>query len=240
MDEFCQRLANFVTGSSKRPYPAYDRVMLMLGENVPATVESSSCFAPNQGQDFAVDFTQAADAALLQHMARGQEAALAELYDRYGRLVYSVAYRVVGSSQAAEEITLDVFTRAWEKGHTYDAHKSQMSTWLTRLARNRAIDVLRREQVRPEKDSVGWGEATAVPLTDSQNPETQVALLMQREQVRHALASLPDDQQQVLALSYFGGMSHSEIATHLGEPLGTVKGRIRAGMARLRGLLVEP
>ncbi|HUM72364.1 MAG TPA: sigma-70 family RNA polymerase sigma factor, partial [Chloroflexota bacterium] len=72
-----------------------------------------------------------------------------------------------------------------------------------------------------------------------QNPETQTALLMQREQVRRALASLPQDQQQALALAYFGGMSHSEIAAHLGEPLGTVKGRIRAGMARLRGLLVD-
>lgn len=239
MDEFCRRLVNLATNSSKRPCPAYDRVMILLGENFPATVESPSCFAPNQGQDFAVDFTQAADAALVQHISRGQEAALAELYDRYGRLVYSVAYRVVGNSQAAEEITLDVFTRAWEKGHTYDADKSQVSTWLIRLARNRAIDVLRREQVRPEKDSVSWGEVTAVPLTDSQNPETQTALLMQREQVRRALASLPDDQQQVLALAYFGGLSHSEIAAHLDEPLGTIKGRIRAGMIKLRGLLVE-
>ncbi len=239
LDEFCRRLANFVTSSSKRPYPAYDRVMIVLGENFPATVESPSCFAPNQGQDFAVDFTQAADAALLQHMARGQEAALAELYDRYGRLVYSVAYGVVGSSQAAEEITLDVFTRVWEKGHTYDAGKSQVRTWLTRLARNRAIDVLRREQVRPEKDSVSWGEVTAVPLTDSQNPETQTALMMQREQVHRALAALPDDQRQALALAYFGGMSHSEIAAHLGEPLGTVKGRIRAAMIRLRAVLKE-
>lgn len=239
MDGFCRRPADFVTSSSKRPCPAYDRVMIVFGENFPATVESPLCFAPNQEQDFAVDFTQAADAALLQHISRGQEAALAELYDRYGRLVYSLAYGVIGTSQAAEEITLDVFTRVWEKGHTYDASKSQVSTWLTRLARNRAIDVLRREQVRPEKDSVSWEEVTAVPLTDSQNPETQTALLMQREQVHQALASLPDDQQQVLALAYFGGLSHSEIAAHLGEPLGTIKGRIRAGMVKLRGLLVE-
>lgn len=213
--------------------------MAVLGENISATVESLSCFNRNQGQDLTVDFTQLVDAALLQHMGRGQEAALAELYDRYGRLVFSVAYRMVGSSQTAEEITLDVFTRVWEKGHTYDANQSKVSTWLTHLARNRAIDNLRREQVRPEKDSVGWDEVTAVPLTDSQNPETQTALLMQREQVRRALASLPQDQQQALALAYFGGMSHSEIAAHLGEPLGTVKGRIRAGMARLRGLLVD-
>ncbi len=186
-----------------------------------------------------MDITQLDDFNLIQNISRGSEPALAELYDRYGRLVYSVAYRVVGNAQTAEEITLDVFTRTWEKVHTYDAGKSKVSTWLTRLARNRAIDVLRREQVRPEKDSIGWGEVTAVPISVSANPEVQTALSLQKEKVRNSLTSLPENQQEALALAFFKGMSHQEIAVFLGEPLGTVKGRIRAGMKALKSKLAD-
>jgi RNA polymerase sigma-70 factor (ECF subfamily) len=186
-----------------------------------------------------VDVKQVDDVALMHLISQGQDSALAELYDRYGRLVYSVTYRVVGSSQTAEETTLDVFTRAWEKGHTYDSAKSKVSTWLMRLARNRAIDQLRREGVRPEKDSIGWSEITAVPVTDSHNPEVQTALTLQQEKVRQALASLPKNQQEALSLAYFKGMSHREIAHTLEEPLGTVKGRIRTGMKALKRILIE-
>jgi RNA polymerase sigma-70 factor (ECF subfamily) len=184
-----------------------------------------------------VDLKQVDDVMLLKLIDQDQNAALSELYDRYGRLVFSVAYRVVGSAQTAEEITLDVFTRAWEKGHTYDEDKSKVSTWLTRLARNRAIDHLRREGIRPEKDSIGWSEITAVPVTDSQSPEVQTALILQQEKVREVLATLPENQQKALWLAFFKGMSHQEIANYLEEPLGTVKGRIRAGMKALKSLL---
>ena len=147
--------------------------------------------------------------------------------------------RIIENRQTAEEVTLDTFTRAWERANTYDSAKSKVSTWLTRLARNRSIDMLRREKVRPEKNSIGWGDVTAVPITDSQNPEVQTALTIQQEHVRDALASLPKTQQETLALAYFKGMSHSEIANHLDEPLGTVKGRIRAGMKALKEMLVD-
>lgn len=213
--------------------------MQSFGEEISSTVEYRAPFNSNSKRDDYVDLKQVDDTTLLQLITQGRETALAELYDRYGRLVYSVAYRIVGSSQTAEEVTLDVFTRAWKKGHTYDDSKSKVSTWLTRLARNRAIDQLRQEKVRPEKNSVAWTEITAVPVTMSQHPEVQVALTMQQETVRQALATLSENQQEALSLAYFKGMSHQEIATYLEEPLGTVKGRIRAGMKALKHILTE-
>ncbi len=211
----------------------------MHSEENLSTVEYWAIFNPNDTRDNYVDLKQVDDIMLLPLIAQGREAALAELYDRYGRLVFSVAYRIVGSAQTAEEITLDVFTRAWEKGHTYDDTKSKVSTWLTRLARNRAIDHLRQEKIRPEKDSIEWTEITAVPVTMSQQPEVQVALTMQQETVRRALATLSENQQEALSLAYFKGMSHQEIANYLEEPLGTVKGRIRAGMKALKHILTD-
>ena len=211
----------------------------LYGERFPPTVEYWAIFNANIKRDDCVDLKQVDDAMLLQLIGQGQEAALAELYDRYGRLIYSVAYRIVGSSETAEEISLHVFTRTWEKSHTYDIAKSKVSTWLTRLARNRAIDQLRREGVRPEKDSIGWTTLTAVPITDSQHPEVQTALNLQQEKVRQAVATLPENQQEALSLAYFKGMSQSEIATYLNEPLGTIKGRIRAGMIALKSILTD-
>ena len=179
------------------------------------------------------------DVELMDHIAQGGEAALSELYERYGRLVYSLAYRIVGNRETAEEITLDTFTRVWEKAHTYDEEKSKVSTWLTSLTRNLAIDSLRREQVRPEKNSVSWGALTMQPWVEGDNPETRTNLIIQQERVRQALAALPEPQQEVLALAYFQGLSHSEIAIHLDESLGTIKGRIRSGMKALKALLGE-
>ena len=204
-----------------------------------STVKYNAVGNKDGKRDICVEIEQLEDSTLLQLISRGEDAPLSELYDRYGRLVYSIAYRVVGHPQSAEDITLEVFARVWEKGDTYDAAKGKVSTWLTRLARNRAIDHLRHTAVRPEKESVGWSEITAVPITHSHNPETQTALNLQQEKVREAVSSLPDNQQEVLALAFFQGMTHSEIATHLNEPLGTIKGRIRAGMKSLRLMLAD-
>lgn len=210
-----------------------------LGEKVLSTVEYWPTYNFNAKRDNYVDLKQADDTMLMQLIVQERQAALDELYDRYGRLVYSLAYRIVGSTQTAEEITLDVFSRVWEKGHTYDAAKSKVSTWLTSLTRNRAIDQVRREGIRPEKNSIGWSEITAVPITDSHNPEIQTALSMQQEKVRQAVATLPKNQQEALWLAFFKGMSHREIAEYLDEPLGTIKGRIRAGMKALKTVLID-
>lgn len=179
------------------------------------------------------------DPALLELIARRDASGLAELYDRYHRLVFSIAINVVGRTEDAEEITLDVFNRIWQKAGTYRAEKALVRTWLSRMARNRAIDVLRREEIRPMKHSVSWAQVAYDPPVDHHGPETAAQLELQKERVRAALNALPDIQKEVLALAYFKGYSHTEIASELNLPLGTVKGRIRAGMQALRAFLDE-
>lgn len=181
-----------------------------------------------------VDEQHVDDHILMGSIANGDEAALGELYDRYSRLVVSVAYHLLGRRDAAEDVALEVFTRAWEKAHTYDAQRGKVSTWLTRMARYRAIDVLRRESVRPEGDSIRWADLASQPPAEMGNPEAATQLAMKQEQVREAIAELPVEQRDALALAYFQGLTHREIAEALDEPLGTVKGRIRAAMQKLR------
>lgn len=176
------------------------------------------------------------DNELMGRIAHKDEAALAELYDRYGRLVMSVAMAVVGDRATAEEVTLDVFLSAWQHAGAYDPALSKVTTWLTRLARNRGIDRLRREAVRPAAYSIAFDD-TAPPLRIPGDTETAVDLALERQRVRAAVASLPVEQQQALALAFFQGYTHSEIAGILEQSLGTVKGRIRGGMIRLRELL---
>jgi RNA polymerase sigma-70 factor, ECF subfamily len=182
---------------------------------------------------------QLEDPALINLIIQKNEDALCELYDRYHRLIYSIALNVVGRSEDAEEITLDVFTRVWEKADTFRSDRAKVTTWLTRMARNRAIDVLRREGVRPMKHSVSWATVSPEPAADIDRPETAAHLTMQKERVRQAIDALPDDQKEVLALAYFKGYSHSEIAHELDIPLGTAKGRIRSAMMKLRTSLLE-
>lgn len=187
--------------------------------------------------NFVLAVTNLDDLALIKMMAQGHEEALGELYDRYGRLVLSVAYGIVQNSETAEEITLDIFRQVWEKANTYDPNKAKVSTWLTRMARNRAIDHTRREKVRPFKKSVQWAEATTVLVTEKNQPEELVQLRIEKQRVRTAVQTLPTDQQEALSLAFFQGYSHSEIAQRLDQPLGTVKGRIRGAMKKLRDAL---
>ena len=184
-----------------------------------------------------VDLLTTEDQALLSQIVNHQAEALGTLYDRYGRLLYSVAYHLVGNQQLAEEITLDVFRRVWEKADSYRADRASVRTWLTSMARNRAIDILRREGVRPEHNSISWTELNIEPSAGGRSPETAVSNQMQQQKVHNALTELPQEQQEVLVLAFFHGYSHSEIANRLEMPLGTVKTRIRLGMQKLRHLL---
>lgn len=202
-------------------------------------VEFYSAQDHGKGVKVALAVSELDDFKLMQQISRGNEAALGELYDRYSRLVFSVAYGVVQNRETAEEVTLDIFTRAWEKGSTYDPQRAKVSTWLMRMTRNRAVDRLRREKVRPFQDSVNWAEVTNEPVAEENPTETTMHLSMEKQRVRATVASLPLPQQEVLALAFFNGLSHSEIAQKLDLPLGTVKGRIRAGMQKLRDLLKE-
>lgn len=179
----------------------------------------------------------ATDTELMARIAGGDEAALAALYDRYGRLVMSVALAIGGDRATAEEVTLDIFLSAWQSARSYDPAISKVSTWLTRMCRNRAIDRLRREAARPAGHSVAFDDDSTDRPYPPFDTETLVELGLERQRVRAAVASLPPDQRQALALAFFQGYTHSEIAGLLEESLGTVKGRIRGGMIRLRGLL---
>lgn len=184
-----------------------------------------------------VDLLTSEDQALLHQIVNREAEALSVLYDRYGRLLFSVAYHLVGDHNLAEEITLDVFRRVWEKADSYRAERASVRTWLTSMARNRAIDMLRRASVRPEHTSISWAELNFEPHTGERSPETAVSQQMQSQKVHAALAELPQEQQDVLTLAYFHGYSHSQIANQLDLPIGTVKTRIRLGMQKLRHTL---
>lgn len=171
------------------------------------------------------------------------EGALGCLYDRYGRLVFTIAIHVVGDAETAEEITQDVFVRVWDGAGTYRTDLAKVSSWIISIARHRAIDELRRRGIRPEKDSTNWPDdlgldhVDGLPLWDG--PETTVESRLQRQNIRQVIASLPGDQREVLGLAYFKGLSHSQIAEVLNEPLGTVKSRIRQAMQKVRDALIE-
>jgi RNA polymerase sigma-70 factor (ECF subfamily) len=178
-------------------------------------------------------------ALLIHRVALKQADALSELYDRYGRLVFSIAFNSVGDQATAEEIVQDVFTRVWNKANTYDASISSLSTWLIRITRNRAIDELRKHKTHPERYPIGWSEVSLSERPTSPGPEEETELSLRQKFVRDALETLPANEKDLLALAYFKGYSQSKIADLLGIPLGTVKTRVRKAMQTLRLVLSE-
>jgi RNA polymerase sigma-70 factor (ECF subfamily) len=186
-----------------------------------------------------VDYTSFDDQTLIRLIVRADADALGELYDRYSRLVFSLAVATVSDHGTAEEITLDVFTRVWDRDSTDRGDAAKVSTWLTSIARHRAIDELRRRSARPEKNSVDWTEVAPSALPNVDGPEKATQLSMQRKRVRAALAELPAEQREVVILAYFRGYTQREIAGALNHPLGTVKTRIRLAMQKLRRMLED-
>jgi len=183
------------------------------------------------------DFATLDDETLIRLVVQARAEALSELYDRYSRLVFSLALNSVGDPTSAEEITQDVFLRVWQRARQYRADRGKVSTWLTGITRHRAIDQLRRRGSRPEQHSVGWAELSPAAEPSVNGPEQAAARAMERERVRAAIAQLSEEQKQGLALAYFQGLTQSQIAAILDLPLGTVKTRIRLGMEKLRRLL---
>jgi RNA polymerase sigma-70 factor, ECF subfamily len=186
-----------------------------------------------------VDYTALDDKALIRLIIGGREGALSELYDRYHRLVFSLALNIVHDPATAEEIVLDVFTRIWEKADTYRSEHALVSTWLTSITRYRAIDLLRRQRARPEKESTRWADLPLSAHPQVDGPEPAVERALQRQRMRAALNDLPVEQRQVLALAYFQGLTQSEIAETTDQPLGTVKTRVRLAMLKLRKALQD-
>jgi RNA polymerase sigma-70 factor (ECF subfamily) len=186
-----------------------------------------------------MDYKKLDDQSLIWLIARSQESALSEIYDRYSRLVYSLALNAVGDPATAEEITQDVFIRIWDHAGTYQAEKSKVITWIASITRYRSIDIIRRRKIRPEGQSVSWEIELSTIETNSINVEETVEISQERRRVRQAISILPEEQRQALAYAYFQGYTHREIAEVLGEPLGTVKTRIRLAMQKLRQFLEQ-
>ena len=182
------------------------------------------------------NYTRYDDQRLIRLIVEAQEEALAQLYDRYNRLVFSLAFAIVNDRATAEEITLDVFMRVWQKAGTYRADQAKVSTWLTHITRHHAIDVLRRRAVRSDQYAVQWDEVVSA-ASPQQDPQESAELSLRRERVHAALAQLPPDQNQAILLAYFGGLTQSQIAETLKQPLGTVKTRVRLAMQKLHDFL---
>jgi RNA polymerase sigma-70 factor (ECF subfamily) len=173
------------------------------------------------------------DVALLKAIAARDEAALAELYDRYRAILFGLLMRILNNREEAEDVLQEVFLQVWRKASDFDENRGRPFTWLVTLARSRGIDRLRtlaaRERVA-ETSAREVSEEISDAATDAFKSE-------QRGLVTKALSQLPDEQKRPLMLAYFDGLTQSEIATRLGAPLGTVKTRMRTGLINLRELL---
>jgi RNA polymerase sigma-70 factor (ECF subfamily) len=177
------------------------------------------------------------DEALVALVARGDEPALAELYDRVGRVAYGLACRVLRDDRLAEDAVQEAFLAVWRTAAGFRAERAKASTWILTLVHRRAVDLVRREE-RRRMDPLDDAMAASVATTDP-GPDEAAWLRFERERVQAALARLPDTQREALELAYYGGFSQSDLAERLGVPLGTIKSRMFAGLARLRELLDE-
>jgi RNA polymerase sigma-70 factor (ECF subfamily) len=173
--------------------------------------------------------------SLIEGIARGEEASLAALYDATSRWTYGLALKVLRDPASAEEVTLDVYLQVWQRAGDYARERGSPESWLLAITRSRAIDRLRAgaaQKRRQEPFDPGLEPAAGGPDPLAASDQNE-----RRGRVHAALASLPAEQRKAIELAFFRGLSHSEVALSLGEPLGTIKTRIRLGMVKLRGLL---
>jgi RNA polymerase sigma factor (sigma-70 family) len=176
---------------------------------------------------------QLSDEAVLDSVARSDETALAELYDRYGRAAYGLALRVLRDPGLAEDAVQEAFLHVWRSAEGFDPSRAKVGTWLLTFVHRRAVDLVRREQRRRVEP-----EDTA-PVPTGPGADEDADRRSKREIVQDALSRLPPEQREAIELAYYGGYTQSELAERLGEPLGTIKSRMFAGLQRLRGLLDE-
>ena len=193
-------------------------------------------------------YAEMPDDQIMDGVRRGDGRAVAALYDRYNRLVFSLALRMLNNDrEGAEELVQEAFLRAWRQAGTYQPSLGRLSNWLLGITRNLAVDELRRRGARPRRANApvtNDGEEVEDPLAQiaapsDEDPAEQFQASTQREAIRHALDALPPAQRQVMDLAYYSGLTQSEIAAKLGDPLGTVKTRMRLATQKLRELLRE-
>jgi RNA polymerase sigma-70 factor (ECF subfamily) len=171
------------------------------------------------------------DEELLAQVARGDDEALAQLYDRFSRVTYGLAVRVLRDRALAQDAVQDAFLAAWRTAASFDPKRGSASTWLLTLVHRRAVDLVRREERR------GGDPLDDAPVASGEATDETAEIREQRRSVQAALLQLPPDQREALELAYYGGLSQSELAEQLGVPLGTVKSRMFAGLGKLRELL---
>ena len=180
-----------------------------------------------------------ADEELMSLVQAKDPAAFEAFFDRHGGAAYSLAHRIVGDRAKAEDVAQEAFLSIWRSRSGYDRARGSVRAWVLGIVRNRAIDALRRE-ARPGVPQLGFDDEAVLDARPAE--ERTDAEAVRREtarEVRGALSDLPNDQSKVIELAYFGGFSHSEISEMLGMPLGTVKGRMRLGLEKMRGRMAE-
>jgi RNA polymerase sigma-70 factor (ECF subfamily) len=186
------------------------------------------------------DVTELADDQLIMLVAEGDPSALEALYDRYVRQCYGLALRLLSNPSLAEEVVQEVFLKLWTQPTAYSPDKGRFASWLLSMVHHRAVDELRRRSyTEASLDSYsqpGTGPLASMPSSEP-DPGEQVWVMEQQRIVRAALDQIADSQRQILELAYFGGLSQSQIAERLRQPLGTVKTRMRQGLKNLRALL---
>jgi RNA polymerase sigma-70 factor (ECF subfamily) len=178
-----------------------------------------------------------ADEELMTRIRDEDSAAFSVIYDRHSSAAFSLAYRMAGRRNVAEDVVQEAFLSLWRAGGRYDPSRGSVRTWILGIVHNRAIDALRRATVHDSRraSDEGLEERFAAP----ERTDAEAARRSEAGEVRAALGTLPNDQLKVIELAYFGGFTHSEIAEILETPLGTVKGRMRLGLEKLRGVLGE-
>ena len=180
-------------------------------------------------------FAHLSDEAVVALVARSDQEALGELYDRFGRVAYGLALRVLRDEKLAEDAVQEGFLAAWRNADRFLPERGKASTWLLTLVHRRAVDLVRREDSRRAEPIDEDAAAGA-----SRSAEEDAWLRFERERVQSALQQLPDQQREALELAYYGGFTQTELAERLGQPVGTIKSRMFTGLARLRELLAEP
>ncbi|HEY1509139.1 MAG TPA: sigma-70 family RNA polymerase sigma factor [Solirubrobacteraceae bacterium] len=178
------------------------------------------------------DIRVLADEELMHLVRAGEARAFEVIFDRHGDAAFSLAYRMCGRRAMAEDIVQEAFVSLWRSGARYDATRGSVRTWVLSVVRNRAIDAFRREDAKSGRDVREEGLAERMPAAELTDAE--VERRDEARQIRKALVELPPDQRQVIELAYFGGFSHSQIADMLALPSGTVKGRMRLGLTKMR------
>jgi RNA polymerase sigma factor (sigma-70 family) len=193
--------------------------------------EYAIAFAPAKRR---VRVRERSDEELLDAVASGDDRALAALYDRFSRVAYGLAYRILRDQALAEDAVQEAFLAIWRSAQGYRRERAKPATWILTLVHRRSVDLVRREDRR-----------RAEALDEAREPATagvdeEASIRDRRMAVQEALAQLPEDQRQALELAYYGGLTQSELAERLGVPLGTIKSRMFAGLGRLREILAEP